>query len=572
MATKTLNTRFKLKYDTLANWNNVLTTGKGGNYVLLEGEIGICKIPAADSAVSDSPVFMAKVGDGTTAFKDLPWMSSLAGDVYPWAKASAKPSYTAGEVGAYTKAETGTQITNAINALDSSATATTGKALTSVTITNGKITSKTEADLGEFNTNTTYQIVQNSSNKHQIKLQKKEINDSAWSDVSDWITITDNDANQTIKAGSVTFGANDAVGIVGGTNVTVTGNATNKTITIAATDTTYESKTASSGGTAVSLVTTGEKYTWNNKYAKPSGGIPKTDLASAVQTSLGKADSAIQAHQTIASGSTNGTISVAGSDVAVKGLGSAAYTASTAYATSSQGTKADNAQPKTMSSAITVDGTSRTTVEATLSALNTLAAATKTTANAAMPKSGGTFTGAITLSGAPTANLHAATKKYVDDLVAGIDQFRYYVSTNAANTPAGITWSDDNTQSMITGTLAASASTEFCIYMVPDNSGIAGSSTTGIMGATGAYIEYLTIKIGTTYYWENIGTTKADLSDYALKSYVDGKAGVNKVGTVTSVSAASNSGFKITGTSTVNPTIDWDSSVTLILDGGTSTT
>lgn len=32
----------------------------------------------------------------------------------------------------------------------------------------------------------------------------------------------------------------------------------------------------------------------NSKYTKPSGGIPKTDLASAVQASLGKADSAIQ--------------------------------------------------------------------------------------------------------------------------------------------------------------------------------------------------------------------------------------------------------------------------------------
>ncbi len=29
-------------------------------------------------------------------------------------------------------------------------------------------------------------------------------------------------------------------------------------------------------------------------YSKPTGGIPKTDLASAVQTSLGKADSALQ--------------------------------------------------------------------------------------------------------------------------------------------------------------------------------------------------------------------------------------------------------------------------------------
>jgi len=34
-------------------------------------------------------------------------------------------------------------------------------------------------------------------------------------------------------------------------------------------------------------------------YQKPSGGIPKTDLASAVQTSLGKADTALQTHQDI---------------------------------------------------------------------------------------------------------------------------------------------------------------------------------------------------------------------------------------------------------------------------------
>lgn len=48
------------------------------------------------------------------------------------------------------------------------------------------------------------------------------------------------------------------------------------------TDTTYESKAAASGGTAVSLVTTGEKYIWNNKGA---GTITKvqangTDVAS----------------------------------------------------------------------------------------------------------------------------------------------------------------------------------------------------------------------------------------------------------------------------------------------------
>ena len=50
---------------------------------------------------------------------------------------------------------------------------------------------------------------------------------------------------------------------------------------------------------------------------------------------------------TAASGSANGTIAIDGVNVAVKGLNSAAYTASTAYATAAQGTKADNAVPKT---------------------------------------------------------------------------------------------------------------------------------------------------------------------------------------------------------------------------------
>ena len=45
------------------------------------------------------------------------------------------------------------------------------------------------------------------------------------------------------------------------------------------------------------FVTTSEKQVWNNKYDKPAGGIPKTDLSSDVQTSLGKADSALQEHQ-----------------------------------------------------------------------------------------------------------------------------------------------------------------------------------------------------------------------------------------------------------------------------------
>ena len=43
-----------------------------------------------------------------------------------------------------------------------------------------------------------------------------------------------------------------------------------------------------------SLPTTAKQNSWDAKYNKPSDGIPKTDLASAVQTSLGKADTAYQ--------------------------------------------------------------------------------------------------------------------------------------------------------------------------------------------------------------------------------------------------------------------------------------
>lgn len=54
------------------------------------------------------------------------------------------------------------------------------------------------------------------------------------------------------------------------------------------------------GNTTVHI-TAAERTAWNGKgsYSKPSGGIPKTDLASAVQTSLGLADSALQEHQDI---------------------------------------------------------------------------------------------------------------------------------------------------------------------------------------------------------------------------------------------------------------------------------
>ena len=55
-------------------------------------------------------------------------------------------------------------------------------------------------------------------------------------------------------------------------------------------------------------ITASERTTWNAKYDKPGAGIPKTDLADAVQTSLGLADTAMQEDDvTIRTVKVNGT-------------------------------------------------------------------------------------------------------------------------------------------------------------------------------------------------------------------------------------------------------------------------
>lgn len=73
------------------------------------------------------------------------------------------------------------------------------------------------------------------------------------------------DTNQKVKAGDVTFGGNDVVGFVGQNNVTVTGNATNKTITIDGAHTHSIALAADSGTSAVSLSA-------NTKYKLTAGG------------------------------------------------------------------------------------------------------------------------------------------------------------------------------------------------------------------------------------------------------------------------------------------------------------
>ena len=74
-----------------------------------------------------------------------------------------------------------------------------------------------------------------------------------------------------------------------------------------------ESKVTAHTGNSDIHVTSTQKTAWTAKYDKPSGGIPKIDLASSVQSSLDKADSALQQHQDISAL----TAHVANSDIHV---------------------------------------------------------------------------------------------------------------------------------------------------------------------------------------------------------------------------------------------------------------
>ena len=148
MATKNINTRIKLKYDSYENWSNESVANKGANLVLLEGEIGVAYIPNNVDPIHNAPTVLFKVGDGTTPFKTLNWASGLAADVYSWAKAATKPTYTASEVGAATKKD----VTDAIAAIPAG-------------------------------TDTQYQLVWTSSTR-TLKLQSKDKSSSTWTDVS----------------------------------------------------------------------------------------------------------------------------------------------------------------------------------------------------------------------------------------------------------------------------------------------------------------------------------------------------------------------------------------------------
>lgn len=145
------------------------------NITPLKNEPVVVIVPAETGAVQQEPCILLKIGDGTTPFNDLPFVAGRAADVYNWAKAATKPSYTASE----------------IEGLDD--------------YISGQIE----------DTDTQYQIVVDGSNDHLLKLQSRPKGGGSWTDVTT-ITLPDDSYNDTEVRGLISANTT-AIEVLNGT-------------------------------------------------------------------------------------------------------------------------------------------------------------------------------------------------------------------------------------------------------------------------------------------------------------------------------------------------------------------
>ena len=169
--------------------------------------------------------------------------------------------------------------------------------------------------------------------------------------------------NATIKAiNKVATTANSAV-------QSVTEGATNGTVSVDGTDVAVHGlgSAAYTDSTAYASAAQGTKAdNAETLLGNAAMGTTATTVTGAIAELKGAIDDVDTGVMAVTEGATNGTVSVDGTDVAVHGLGSAAYTDSTAYATAAQGTKADNAETLLGNSAM---GTTATTVTGAIAEL-----------------------------------------------------------------------------------------------------------------------------------------------------------------------------------------------------------
>lgn len=271
MAEKILQTRIQLKYDTYTNW---LTA----NPILKKGEMAVATIGATPTQVVDSvtaPQVILKIGDGTTAYKNLPFASALAADVYSWAKSSdvsiekgtdgynlifkdgdraiktvALPKFL--QAADLPTVNDGSFTVEGGDGLSGSGSMTANQAGdTSVTIAHAVPTGVTAGDKGSSKARTYIKTVTTDKFGHVTGVTTGE----------EFVT----DHNTKIKSGEVTFGQDAIVDFIAGDNITLTPNSANATLTVAgkswATEIADAKKAGTDAATAVKTLEDGQVKT-----------------------------------------------------------------------------------------------------------------------------------------------------------------------------------------------------------------------------------------------------------------------------------------------------------------------
>lgn len=131
------------------------------------------------------------------------------------------------------------------------------------------------------------------------------------------------------------------------------------------------------------------------------------------------------------------------------------------------------------------------TIDTQIKARDTQAAAAQATANAALPKAGGTMEGFITLHANPTSNFHPATKQYVDAfLLKSGGVMTGYVTLHAAPTdimhPANKKYVDD---AVAQAQIQAGAGLPLTGGTMQGFITLSGAPTSSLHAATKAYVD-----------------------------------------------------------------------------------
>lgn len=217
-----------------------------------------------------------------------------ASDVQAWAKAENKPSYTKLEVG----------LGNVDNTSDTNKPVSTAQqtAIDTAYANANKYTDKKVADLIGSAPETMDTLEEVAAAIQENKDVEKALNEAIGkkANQTELDTHTGNStihitASERTKWNAAKTHADSAHARTDATKVEK--STTNGNIKINGTETTVYTHPSSHSIAEVSGLQTA--LDGKGTYSKPSGGIPKSDLASAVQTSLGKADTALQSHQDI---------------------------------------------------------------------------------------------------------------------------------------------------------------------------------------------------------------------------------------------------------------------------------